>query len=608
MDLATLSTEELLRMRGGAPAGGMDLSKVPTEELMRMKTAPANSPNWKDRAADAVQSVVQTVRAPGEMAASMGSTAIGQLVGGVSGITAGLFGGQYGTPEGARNAQGFAGEVADKFAYKTENPAAQAGLETIGRLVDKSKIAGLGPAEAVALNSIPWRQVAQGVQAQAGVTGRKIGDLVRRDGPAMGGGGAAVTEGDAMRRARAEQLPVPVNLSKGEASRNFEQQRFERETAKSGSAAGEILRKHGADENANLTKNLEWFLDETGAMAPTDRMTGTAVDSALRSRSEFLKGKYRDAYSRAEAAGELAKPVSAAPLVDWINENASSAKLAPVISAAENEIVRLGGATRTPDGGIIAGRMPINDVEKTRKLLVRLSKVDETNGYYGSKANEVIDAMTEGQGGKLYGEARQMFKDYAGEFKNQGAIKKLMESKPGTTDRRVAFEDVFKHSVLAGSMDDTAAILRSLEQAGPKGAQATAELKGATIKYLQDQASRNAVKDVNGNPILSYPKLNNVVRELEADGKLDLLFGKKGAQQIRDITDVIGDLNVAPAGVINTSGTAAVLKEALGAALTGRVPTALAKSFAGIKSAVGEYRDVRLAREALEPPTKNVIH
>ncbi len=154
-------------------------------------------------------------------------------------------------------------------------------------------------------------------------------------------------------------------------------------------------------------------------------------------------------------------------------------------------------------------------------------------------------------------------------------------------------------------MDDTAAILRSLEQAGPKGKQAAAELKGATIKYLQDLATKNAVRDVNGNPILSYAKLNNAVRELEIDGKLELMFGKKGAQTIRDITDTIGDLNVAPVGVANTSTTGAVLMEALGATLSGRLPTAAAKTLAGIKGAVGDYRNLRLAREAVagsEPP------
>lgn len=606
-DLSALSTEELLKMRGGAPAG-VDLSKVPTEELMRMRTAPANAQNWKDKAADAVQSVVQTIRAPGEMAASLGSAAVGQLVGGVSGIAAGLFGGAYGTQEGARNAQGFSGEVADKFAYKTANPGAQASLETIGHLLDKSKLAGMGPAEAVAVNALPLRQVVQGARAQAGNTGRTIADIVRREEPSMAGGGAAVTEGEALRRARAEQLPVPVNLSKGEASKDFTQQRFEREKAKEGSAAGDIFRKHGADENMNLTKNLEWFLDESGAVAPTDRMIGSNVVDPLRARSDFMKGKYQDAYKQARANGEMAELIDTTPLLQYLSQKSSAKGMAGVLGAVEDEAVRLGGATRTEKGVLFAEKMSINDIEEMRKMAVKLGKKDETNANYAREINGVIDKMTENSGGKYYKDARQLFKEHADEFKNQGAVKKLLSTKPGTTDRSVGFEDVFKHSILGGTYDDTAAILRSLEQAGPKGKQGIAELKGATIKYLQDQAARNSVKDINGKDILAYKPLNNVVRELEADGKLELLFGKQQARQIRDVVDVIGDLNVAPAGVVNTSGTAAVLKEALGAALSLRWPTALAKSFAGIKSAVGEYRDVRLAREALEPPTKNVIH
>lgn len=585
----------------GAPAGGADLSKMSTEELMRLRAAPSSPVK------DTLSAIGNVASAPGQMALTIGSGILGSTVGAVAGIGQGLFGGKYGTPEGAREAQATAGRVSNAMTYEPTSPVAQSGLRTIGDLLSASKLGGMGPSEAVAVNALPIRQIAgaAGTRAQQGAN--TVAGMVRREEPAMGGGGAALTAEETLRRERAAQLPVPVNLSKGEASKDFKQQRFEREKAKEGSQAGDMLRKHGADENANLTKNLEWFLDETGAVAPTDRVVGSTVDSALRSRSEFMKGKYRDAYARAEQAGELQQPVSTAPLVDWINENQSAAKLAPVIKAAEDELVRLGGATRTPDGGIVAGRMPLNDVEKTRKLLVRLGKADETNSHYSTAANGVIDAMTEGQGGKLYAEARQAFKEHAGEFKNQGAIKKLLGTKPGTTDRSVAYEDVFRHSILGGSMDDTASILRSLEQAGPKGAQAIAELKGSTMKYLQEQASKNATKDINGKPILSYAKLNNAVRELEIDGKLDLLFGKKGAAQIRDITDVIGDLNVAPAGVINNSGTAAVLKEALGAAMTGRLPTATAKAVAGIKGVVGEYRDTRLAREALAAPKNPIV-
>ena len=44
----------------------------------------------------------------------------------------------------------------------------------------------------------------------------------------MGSVGAAGTDMATMRRQAAESLPVPIKLTKGQAERSFEQQRFER--------------------------------------------------------------------------------------------------------------------------------------------------------------------------------------------------------------------------------------------------------------------------------------------------------------------------------------------------------------------------------------------
>jgi hypothetical protein len=286
-----------------------------------------------------------------------------------------------------------------------------------------------------------------------------------------------------------------------------------------------------------------------------------------------------------------------------------------VVKAAEDEMVRLGGATRNEHGILFSGEMPLNDVEKMRKLIVRLGKADDTNGHFAGQINQVIDGMTEGKGGDLYQKARNMFKDYASEFKNQGAVRKLVSTKPGTNDRAVALEDVFNHSVLSGSNQDTTNIIRSLEKAGPEGAQGIRELRGATINYLLGRTTEGSARDIRGQPVPSFSKLDKAVRSLDADGKLDLLFGKKQAEQIRDLKELVADISTAPPGAVNTSTTAAVIKEALVALGTGHIPTAIAKTLSGIKQAVGDRATMKRVREALAEPEQaqvggggNVIH
>ena len=46
---------------------------------------------------------------------------------------------------------------------------------------------------------------------------------------------------------------------------------------------------------------------------------------------------------------------------------------------------------------------------------------------------------------------------------------------------------------------------------------------------------------------------------MDKDGKLDFIFGKQGAQKLRDINDLAKDIYTAPPGSVNYSGTASIL-------------------------------------------------
>jgi hypothetical protein len=168
----------------------------------------------------------------------------------------------------------------------------------------------------------------------------------------------------------------------------------------------------------------------------------------------------------------------------------------------------------------------------------------------------LINQITEGQGGKLYKEARALRTKYGREFENIGYVDKLLRTKPGTTDRAVGFEDVFDHAILNGTRDDVAAIGRTLKKAGPEGQQAWKELQGQTIQYIKDQVTKNVDKDAFDNPVVSPAKFKALVTTLDQDGKLDYLFGKKGAQEIKDLLDYTMTVNNPLKGATNYSNTA----------------------------------------------------
>ncbi len=584
----------------GAPSGGVDLSKLSTEELLKMKAAPTTP-------SSAGVSPIAIPIAGAEMGASMLTGALGSVIGGVAGIGQGFFGGKYGTPEGGREAAQTAGTVAHALTYQPRSALAQEGMATIGSLLDKSKLAGLGPTEAVALNSLPVGQTVRGMGAQVRNAGSMVGDLIQKAEPEMAGGGAAATTAENLRRARAADLPVPIDLTKGQATRDFEQQRFERETSKSAST-GDPLRKRYAQQNEDIIKNFDTWIDQTGKEAPTIRVTGQKVADVVARKAEAAKLEINNAYEKARANGAMNEPVPVASLLDYVAAHEPEAINAGVITALGNKIKSLAsGGGKDIFGQPKPLQMTVNELEEVRKMVNALSQKDATNAHFGKEIRTMIDDMTENVGGPEYRQARALRTRYGKEFENVGVINKLLTTKPGTTDRSVAYEDVFSHSILKGSLDDVRTVRKTLQTAGPEGEQAWKELQGATLDHLKEVATGNAARDISGNQILSYPKLNAAVRELERDGKLEFIFGKKGAEQIRDITELVADVHTAPPGAINTSNTGAVLLDALGSAATGHIPTATAKVVGVLKEAVGNRAVNRRVREALAPAENPVV-
>lgn len=531
----------------------------------------------------------------GETALSMASSIPAGVAGNVAGAIETLRSGKYGTPEGIAIGAKRAEEVARRFTYEPRGELAKSELDRIYQALEVTGASALNPAETIGL--------AVGARAP-GIVRKSVRDLAQREGiefeaqrPTMAGAGAADTGAARIRRERAASMPFPMKLSKGQATRDFEQQRFERETAKQGKI-GEPLRQHFAQNNQDILRNFDAFIDQTGTQSPTLRATGQTVDRALVAKANKAKAEIKAEYERARKAGEMASPVPTDGLVAWLKENSSKARNAPVIATIEDELVRLKGAKRGDGGVLNAGNMSINDMEELRKTANEVMGNDPTNRLFAQKVKEVIDNSTAGRGGEIYRRARQLRERYAREFEDHAVIDKLLSNKPGTRDRAVAFEDVFSHSILNGSLDDVRTLRKTLQTAGRDGEQAWRDLQGQTLEYFRDQATKNVARDERGNPIVSPAALDRAIVDLDRDGKLDFIFGKQGAQQLRDLNDLAKDVFVAPPGSVNYPGTASVILQALGEMTLGRFGIA-ARIITGGKKFVEARKLRQRVRDAL---------
>jgi hypothetical protein len=441
------------------------------------------------------------------------------------------------------------------------SPASVGALESIGGALQEARI----PPYLGNIGMIPSAMQSAGAvrpmvnQAIQNITPevRTMAQALRKETPTMAGVGAAEVPEAVGRMQMAQQLRVPVELSKGQAMRDLGQQKFEIETPKNFPELGKPLIEAQAKRNDAILQNFDAFVDATGKETYGLRETGRVVDKALVGAANKAKADINKAYTAAREAGETQQPVSYAPLKAYIDEQTPTVKrkLAPIISAVEEEI-----AKNDPKK---AGQISINNLEDIYQFINKNYEPGTVGEGHAKTMKNLINQMTEGQGGELYQEARKLRTKYGREFENVGYVDKLLRTKPGTTDRSVAYEDVFDHAILNGSLDDVRAIGLTLKKAGPEGQQAFKELQGQTIQYLKDKVSQSVDVDSFGNPVVSPAKFKSVVTQLDQDGKLDYIFGKAGAQEIRNLLETTINVNAPLKGAANYSNTSSAIIGAL---------------------------------------------
>lgn len=510
-------------------------------------------------------SMIDKLKALYEVPATVASGAIAQPIGAGYGVYKGITSPNYGTQQGIQEAQQAGGELAQKLQYQPTSPTSQNVLQGIGGAMEAAKVpvtpGGIGQIPSFAQQARNVSQFAKPAIQEAIQTAKPavstMAQALRKEAPTMAGVGAAEVPEAAVRAQMAQQLRVPVELSKGQALRDLGQQKFEIETPKNFPELGKPLVEAQAKRNDAILQNFDSFVDATSKQTYGLRETGRVVDKALVGAANKAKAEINAAYNAARDAGETQQPVGYAPLKAYIDEQTPTVKrkLAPIISAVDEEI-----AKNDPKK---AGQISINSLEDIYQFINKNYEPGTVGETHAKAMKNIINQMTEGQGGELYQEARKLRTKFGREFENVGYVDKLLRQKPGTTDRSVAFEDVFDHSILNGSLDDVRAIGMTLKKAGPEGQQAWKELQGQTIQYIKDQVSKSVDVDAFGNSVVSPAKFKSVVTQLDQDGKLDYVFGKAGAQEIRNLLETTINVNAPLKGAANYSNTSSAIISAL---------------------------------------------
>lgn len=578
--------------------------------------------------------LLETAVGTGEAALSavtgvVGGT-LGAIGGGLGAAAGAVASGEFGTKAAADQIEQAAAQGAQSLTYAPRTQSGQDQIASVGDAMNSIGLPAIGamqglrmPAGAMRVAgraaAIPAAAVldkaATAVPAAVRALPGRVAAAVRPGQAAptpgtMGSVGAAGLDMATQRTAAAQSLPVPVRLTTGQATRNFEQLRFEGETAKD-PRTGAPLREFADQQRADLLANFDRFVDLTGAEAPDIVAAGRSVTGALTKSAARDKAEIRSAYKEAEKAGELSAPVQLRTLVDYLNDSAPDAATAPILNAARSWAVKLGiardeggrlvaNAAETMPGDSLMNVRPsagvtLKTAETFRQAINRNTDFEPTNIRQATIIKKLIDDATENQGGDKYRAARALRRKFAEKYEDRAVIADLITNRKGMADPKVSVDKVFQRSILQGSPDDVLFLRRTLQSGGPDGVQAWKEMQGATLRHLYEQATRGAGSDQRGAPLISVAGLDNAIKALDKNGRLPIIFGKQGAQQLRDINDIAKVVNTVPPGAINTSNTASVLLAALTeAGVTGSMTGLPIPVLSGLRAITLQVKDRRI--------------
>jgi hypothetical protein len=590
-----------LVVKARAEAGDSAMIPGPQPEV-----SGTEAPQPSASASDMVTGAAET----GAALATGATTGMAGYVGGIlKGLAEQVASGNFGTQQSADAVAQSAMQGAQALTYQPKSQTGQGMTEAVGQVVNAlppvlpmggelgAVAQGVRSARPMATAAVD--RVAQPIANLAKDTISKVTDAVSPGAKSsdLSAGAAQVNQGT-LRQAAANELPVPIKLTEGQKTRAFEDQRFEQETAKL-PEQGAAIRQRFEDQNAQLVQNMDSFIDQTGAQIPDVRGVGELVDKVLTKRAETDKARIRVLYKDAEKAGELETSVELPKVIQHLNESASLEGTVNSLPAIKKEAVRLGLAMDDGSGTLVPRQTTLKSGELFRQFINDATdSMDARQTRQAAIIKGLYDAETDGLGGNKYKQARAARVSYAKDYENAGLIKRLLGEKRGTDDRAIALEDVVRKLILdpATSLDQTRHVRKLLQTktggATGEGAQAWKELQGATLRHIQDQMTKNVTTNQRGDRVVSAAQLDKVINQLDKNGKLDFVFGKKGAEQLRTINDVAKTVLTAPPGTVNTSNTASVLAGLMDVAISGStgIPAPIATSFRLLTSKIKDAK------------------
>lgn len=418
-----------------------------------------------------------------------------------------------------------------------------------------------------------------------------VSALQREPAAVMPGMGAAEVAAATMRQERA--LSQNIRLTKGEQAPELGLQQFESDIVKKNPELGKPLIEFKAGQKQDIIDRMELLTGQTNAefADPANaRQIGVIVDKAMVNAFDAKKAKVDQAYQLARDSGETKQVVDTTKLDQYLTFVQPEAIAVPEINSIKAKLEVLKTAKN--------GQVTIDDLENLYKVAGQLGKKGDPSGVFMSDIKKIINEVTEGTGGDLYRAARAQRNQLGKEFEDTYRVAKLLGTKGGYADRAVALDDVFKHVVLDGSLEEMRTVTKLLKKAGPEGQQAYKELQGQTIEHLKDLLIKGE-GELKPNSELSFAKFKSAIDSLDREGKLQYMYGKAGRDKLMDLRATVQDALVKDPRAVNWSNSGNVVLRGL--------DTLVALRFPGAQTAAEIAQNIALKKKVAESVNFNAL-
>lgn len=378
------------------------------------------------------------------------------------------------------------------------------------------------------------------------------------------------------RQAHLEGLRVPIKTTAGKLNRDNPQ--LLKEQGAAATDAGKPIRDIDVAANRDLRRNVEVLVDrlrgvgKSRATATTregvgDVVAGRSTESpgVLTKLQSQAKARTKAAYEKARATDPEAT-VAPDAMYEFVRGNPEV--LNPQIqhlawlnnwlkkAGIEHEVAKL-DAEGKPTGETVTERRPIKliELDDLRKKAGKMAGGTGDSVHYAKEVMAAIDTTFEElpDSAKAWKEARAAHQAERGEFKNQGAIDRLVGTKGGNfgTDPKTALEDVWKTSVKNAKLEEIRQVKRSLlsgKDAATRleGKKALRELRAETARDMLREITKGVSTNEAGETNITAESINKWINAMGGEEKLNVIWGRKATRELMDIREAAQIIKTEP--------------------------------------------------------------